>query len=111
MAPLGPGSKCHAAASRQASRPEAFLPDLATSLNNLGNRLSNLGDREGALNATQEAVAIRYHLTETWPRAFVDKLASTVGTLKCLLEESGESPESNPWFEKATTLLARVRPG
>src|SRR5437867_11286007 len=37
-------------------RPEAFLPDLAMSLNNLGVVLSELGRREEALDATKEAV-------------------------------------------------------
>jgi hypothetical protein len=40
------------------TRPDAFLPDLATSLNNLGFMLSELGRREDALAATQEAVTI-----------------------------------------------------
>ena len=39
-------------------RPDAFLPDLATSLNNTGAMLSNLGRREDALAASQEAVDI-----------------------------------------------------
>jgi hypothetical protein len=34
-----------------AARPDAFLPDLATSLNNQSNRLSELGRREDALLA------------------------------------------------------------
>ncbi|WP_376792341.1 tetratricopeptide repeat protein [Thermoflexus sp.] len=36
--------------------PQVFLPDLATSLNRLGNRLSDLGRREEALAALEEAV-------------------------------------------------------
>jgi hypothetical protein len=38
--------------------PDAFQPDLATSLNNLGLRLSDLGQREAALAATREAVEL-----------------------------------------------------
>ena len=37
-------------------RPDAFRPDFAMSLNNLGNRLSDLGRYEKAHEATQEAV-------------------------------------------------------
>ena len=46
------------AAYRQlaAARPDAFTPDLATSLNNLSNRLSDLGRREDALAVAEEAV-------------------------------------------------------
>ena len=40
------------------SRPDAFLPDLAVSLNNLGNRLSDLGRREAALAAAEEATKL-----------------------------------------------------
>ena len=47
------------------TRPDAFLPDLARSLNNLGNRLNELGRREEALAATEEAVTIRRTLTQT----------------------------------------------
>ena len=35
-----------------AARPDAFLPDLATSLNNQSNTLSDLGRREDALRPT-----------------------------------------------------------
>jgi hypothetical protein len=40
-------------------RPDAFLPDLAASLNNIGGDFSNLGRREEALAASQEAVDLR----------------------------------------------------
>jgi tetratricopeptide (TPR) repeat protein len=46
------------------ANPQAFLPDLAMSLNNLGAMLSALGRREEALAATQEAVDIY----RDWPR-------------------------------------------
>ena len=49
------------------SRPDAFLPDLAGSLNNLGNRLADGGDRAGALEATREAVDIRRALVASNP--------------------------------------------
>ena len=49
-------------------RPDAFLPDLATSLNNQSARLSDLGRREDALAAIEEAVKIRRRLAEAAPR-------------------------------------------
>jgi hypothetical protein len=39
-----------------AARPDAFLPNLANSLNNQSNRLSDLGRREDALTAVDEAL-------------------------------------------------------
>jgi tetratricopeptide (TPR) repeat protein len=50
------------------ARPDAFLPDLAMSLNNLSNCLANLGRREEALGAIEEAVAIRRELAGARPR-------------------------------------------
>ena len=50
------------------ARPDAFLPDLATSLNNQSNRLSELGRREEALAAIEEAVTIRRELAAAQPR-------------------------------------------
>src|ERR1039458_464048 len=38
--------------------PDAFTPDLATSLNNQSNRLADLGRREEALAAIEEAAAL-----------------------------------------------------
>jgi tetratricopeptide (TPR) repeat protein len=46
-----------------AQHPDAFLPDLAGSLNNLGAMLSEMGRRAEALQATQEAV----DLYRRWP--------------------------------------------
>jgi hypothetical protein len=43
-------------------RPDAFLPDLAASLNNQSLRLAGLGRREEALAAIEEAVTIRRDL-------------------------------------------------
>ena len=40
------------------TRPDAFRPDLATSLNNQSNRLAELDRREDALAASTEAVDI-----------------------------------------------------
>ena len=60
------------------ARPDAFLPDLATSLNNLSDRLSDLGRREEALAAIEEAVAIRRQLAEARPDAFLPDLAMSL---------------------------------
>lgn len=45
-----------------AARPDAFLPNLATSVNNLALRLGELGRREEALTASEEATDIRRRL-------------------------------------------------
>ena len=67
------------------ARPDAFLPDLASSLNNLGGDLSNLGRREEALAASQEAVDIRMRLAATRSDAFLPDLASSLGAHSSVL--------------------------
>jgi tetratricopeptide (TPR) repeat protein len=58
--------------------PDAFLPDLAASLNNLGARLSEMGRRAEALQATQEAVDLYRRLAEQHPDAFLPDLAASL---------------------------------
>jgi tetratricopeptide (TPR) repeat protein len=75
-------------------RPDAFLPDLAMSLNNLGLVLSELGRREEALEATQEA-ARRYHeLAKDRPDAFLPYLAAILNNLGKILYELGRKEDA-----------------
>ena len=67
------------------TRPDAFLPDLATSLNNLGIRLSDLGRLEQALAASQEAVDIYRRLAQTRPDAFLPDLAMSISVTSDVL--------------------------
>ena len=64
-----------------AARPDAFLPDLAGSLNNTGAMLSNLGRREEALAASQEAVDLYRQLAAARPDAFLPDLATSLNNL------------------------------
>ncbi|MFJ7423841.1 hypothetical protein ACIQXD_35405 [Streptomyces uncialis] len=50
--------------------PDAYLPDLAMSLNNLSNRLGGVGRRAEGLAAVEEAVAIRRTLAGADPYLF-----------------------------------------
>ncbi|MFE5656926.1 hypothetical protein ACFQ9H_12180, partial [Streptomyces sp. NPDC056517] len=59
-------------------RPDAFLPDLAASLNNQSNHLSDLGRREEALTAVTRAVEIRETLADRRPDAFLPDLAMSL---------------------------------
>jgi tetratricopeptide (TPR) repeat protein len=65
--------------------PDAFQPDLATSLNNLGVRLSALGQREPALAATREAVDLYRTLATRTPDAFQSDLARSLDHLRAML--------------------------
>ena len=75
---------------RRATDDHALEPDLALSLNNLGNRLSDLGRREDALTATGEAVEIRRRLAARWPDVYRDDLRSSLDLFDQL--ERGDRP-------------------
>jgi len=62
-------------------QPEAFLPDLAMSLDHLGIRFSKLGDQQAALQATREAVDYFRKLAEKQPEAFLPELARALYNL------------------------------
>jgi tetratricopeptide (TPR) repeat protein len=64
-----------------ASRPDAFMPDLAMSLNNLANRLANLGRHDDALVTAQEAAGLYRDLDAAQPDAFTPDLAMSLHTL------------------------------
>ena len=49
--------------------PDTFLPDLVTSLDNLGFDLSGLGQNEAELEATREATEMRRRLDAGVPEA------------------------------------------
>ena len=53
-----------------ASRPDAFLPDLARSLNNLGNRLIEVGREEEARTVSAEALDLLWPFFERYPVRF-----------------------------------------
>ena len=67
-----------------AARPDAYLPDLATSLNNLSVDLGDMGRRQDALEAITEAVEIRRQLAARWPDAHLDELEQSLQVLAWL---------------------------
>ncbi len=94
-------------------RPDAFIPDLAGSLNNLANRLSDLGRREDALNAAEEAVSIRRRLASERPDAFIPDLAMSLHTLAIRLLETGKANDALPIISEAIDFrreLCSARP-
>jgi tetratricopeptide (TPR) repeat protein len=72
------------------AQPAAFEPALASSLNNLSNRLSDSGDRPGALRAIEEAVEIYRRLAQAQPAAFGPDLAISLNNLSNRLSDSGD---------------------
>ncbi|HEY3482937.1 MAG TPA: hypothetical protein VGL02_28990, partial [Streptomyces sp.] len=59
-------------------RPDAFLPNLATSLSNQSGRLADLGRREEALDAIEHAADIYRQLARDWPGVFNARLRNSL---------------------------------
>ena len=94
-------------------RPDAFLPQLALSLNNLGSQLSELGQREDALKATQQAVDIYRKLAEKRPDAFLPQLALSLNNLGSQLSDLGQREDALKATQQAVDIrrkLAEKRP-
>ena len=75
-------------------QPAAYLPNLATSLNNLANTLSEQGDAESrkeALTCAREAVKIRRQLGEQQPAAYLPDLAASLNNLANTLSAQGDA--------------------
>lgn len=71
-----------------------FLPDLASSLNNLGAMLGEVGDLSAALAALHEAVYLRQLLVDAHPDAYLPSLADSLHNLGGLLAELGRHGEA-----------------
>lgn len=81
---------------------------LAGILNNLGNRLSDLGRREGALQATEEAVRIHRQLAAERPDAFLPGLAISLTNLGNGLSDLGRREEALQANEEAVWLYRQL---
>ncbi len=88
-----------------AARPDAFLPDLARSLNNLGAMLSALGRREDALAASQEAVDLYRQLAAARPDAFLPDLAMSISVLSDVLAALDRNNEAAQAAGEALRIL------
>ncbi len=95
------------------TQPDAFLPGLAMSLNNLGERLSVLGRWEEALEASQEATDIGRRLAEGRPDAFLPDLARSLNNLGAMFSHLGRGEEALAATQEAVDIrrrLAEARP-
>ena len=75
-------------------RPDAFLPDLAASLNNLGCMLGGLGRRQEARAAAAEAVSVYRMLSSACPDVFLSYLAGSLNNLGTQLSVLGRRAEA-----------------
>ncbi|MGV9976164.1 tetratricopeptide repeat protein, partial [Micromonospora wenchangensis] len=90
------------------TNPDTYLPDLAMSLNNLGNRLSELGRREQALTHTETATDIYRRLADTNPDTYLPNLAASLNNLGNRLSELGRREQALTHTETATDIYRRL---
>ena len=91
-----------------AQQPEAFLPNLAASLNNLGSMLSALGRREEALAATREAAELYRQLAAQQPDAFLPDLATILNNLGIMLSDLGRREEALAAAQEAVDIRRQL---
>ncbi|HMP38275.1 MAG TPA: tetratricopeptide repeat protein, partial [Phycisphaerales bacterium] len=90
-------------------RPDAFLPDLAMSLNNVGNRLSELGRREEALAAAEEGVGLMLSTLRFLPPAVVvPRVIKSLQNLLRIAEEAQRNPAELPAVVAAIQVLQQL---
>ncbi|HRC85242.1 MAG TPA: tetratricopeptide repeat protein, partial [Thermoanaerobaculia bacterium] len=84
---------------------DVYLPELARSLDHLGQRLAQTGSLEQAVLATEEAICIRRTLATARPAAFSGDLAASLQNLGYQLLELGAFQESAEASAEAIRLL------
>ncbi|MFB7398418.1 tetratricopeptide repeat protein, partial [Streptomyces sp. NPDC056191] len=95
------------------ANPDAYLPNLAASLNNLSVHLGVVGRRAEGLAAVEEALAIRRTLAEANPDAYLPSLATSLNNLAIDLGEVGRRTEGLAAAEEAVghyRTLAEANP-
>jgi Tfp pilus assembly protein PilF len=87
--------------------PDAYQPELAASLNNLGTALADLARWEEALPAAEDAVTIRRRLAGIDP-TYLPDLAMSLGNVgRCLSRMGRQEPALTPITE-GTDILRRL---
>ncbi|GAA4253693.1 P-loop NTPase [Dactylosporangium darangshiense] len=90
------------------ANPDAFLPDLATSLHNLSNAQSDVGDRAAALTSITEAVELHRRLADANPDALVPGLAASLNSLSNRQGEVGDRAAALTSITEAVDLDRRL---
>ena len=93
--------------------PQAYNPDLAGTLNNLGLLLSNNNEIKQAKDCYQEALKIYRDLAKKNPQAYNLYLASTLNNLANLLSNNNEIKQAQIYYQEALDIrrdLAKKNP-
>ena len=89
--------------------PEAYKPDVATTLNNLGNLLRNTNDLKQAQDYYEEALQIRRELMGKNPEAYKPDVATTLNNLGSLLRATNDLKKAQDYYEEALQIRRELR--
>ena len=84
--------------------PEEYKPDVATTLNNLGNLLRNTNDLKQAQDYYEEALQIRRELMGKDPEAYKPDVATTLNNLGSLLRATNDLKKAQDYYEEALQI-------
>ena len=88
---------------------EAYKPDVATTLNNLGNLLRNTNDLKQAQDYYEEALQIRRELMGKNPEAYKPDVATTLNNLGSLLRATNDLKKAQDYYEEALQIRRELR--
>ena len=84
--------------------PEAYLPRVATSLNNLGVLLSDTNNLEQARDNYEEALQICRELAKQNPEAYLPDVAASLNNLGNLLRNTNDLTQAQDYYEEALQI-------
>ena len=89
--------------------PEAYKPNVATTLNKLGNLLSNTNNLKQAKDYYEEALQIRRELMGKNPEAYKPYVATTLNNLGSLLRATNDLKKAQDYYEEALQIRRELR--
>ena len=93
--------------------PEAYLSNVAATLNNLGILLSDINELKQAQEYYEEALQICRELAKQNPEAYLPNVAATLDNLGNLLSDINELKQAQEYYEEALQIrreLAKKNP-
>ncbi|WP_280492478.1 tetratricopeptide repeat protein [Nocardia asiatica] len=90
------------------TQPEAYLPDLAMSLGNLGARLGEAGRGQEAVEPVKESVSLYRRLVKAQPEAYLPDLAMSLSNLGARRMQVGRVQEAVVPLKESMSLYRRV---
>uniref|UniRef100_UPI0028E23087 tetratricopeptide repeat protein n=1 Tax=Porphyromonas endodontalis TaxID=28124 RepID=UPI0028E23087 len=88
--------------------PEAYLPDVAESLNNLGVLLSDTDDLKRAQDYYEEALQIRRELAQQNPEAYLPDVATSLNNLTILYLELEKKEDAEKAYQEAHDIYQKL---